>query len=222
MPTVCRMFSGSIRLPSASEVSGSATGGEKPLTTTGTATATSIAASGSASRSAFSAPRRSTARTASASSIGAEPGEAADAELGGESAAGERQRDRVPRAGVIAQEGRGERRRERHENRRADLLDAAPERVAEEQGGLGGDEDGEGTRPGAREKATDQLPEREREHRREEGGIGLEEPGDLTADDLCPRPERQEGPDRVAAPSRTSASPRSWMARGSRGRGRAP
>ena len=69
-----------------------------------------------------------------------------------------------------------------------ELLDPAPERVAEQDRRLRRDESGERSHRPQRDERLEQRVQREREHRREERDVRLEDPGEVVADERCPIP----------------------------------
>ncbi len=87
---------------------------------------------------------------------------------------------------------------ERQEEGRRQLLDAAPQRVAVEQRGLRADERSQrGDRRGAHERAQDRV-EAQGECRSATCQVGLEDPGDVEADERAPDAREHERTERVA------------------------
>ena len=111
-----------------------------------------------------------------------------------------------PRAAGRASSGRPRPERPGHERRRAarssqasgELLDPAPQRVAEEERRLAATKAASARSGRSGTSGPSERVQREREHRGEERDIGLEEPGEVLAEELVPDAERQ-GARRVAA-----------------------
>ncbi len=128
-----------------------------------------------------------------------QPDQAAEAEHADQGGGGQGKQGGVTARGSGAHRGRRQRHGQGYAGRRPHLLHPAPERVAEEQGRLSGDEGGEGAQAGAAQHPAEDLPEAQREHRGEKADVGLEDPGQISADQLLGRAEGNEDADRVTA-----------------------
>ena len=95
-----------------------------------------------------------------------------------------------------------EHREQREEPGSGELLDPAPERVAEQDRRLCRDEGGECSHRPQRDERLEQRVQRERQHRGEERDVRLEDPGEVVADEGVPDPDRHQDARRVADPER--------------------
>ena len=103
------------------------------------------------------------------------------------------------------------------------LLDPAPERVAEQDRRLRRDEGRECSHRPQWDERLEQRVQRERQHRGEERDVRLEDPGEVVADERVPDPDRHQDARRDSRPRAWSpASPRTSTARARRGRARVP
>ena len=82
--------------------------------------------------------------------------------------------------------------------RRRLLLDTAPQRVAVEDRGLRGHEDGERAQRRRLDEPGRDRVQGQREQCAEERDVGLEQPGGVGSQELVHHPERREGADRIA------------------------
>ena len=127
-----------------------------------------------------------------------EPDEPAVAESRQQRGAGDGDRRKDSRRGRRAQGRADHRRGEGDHPGRGHLLDAAPQRVTEQEGGLGGDEGRERRDPTLPKRSRDRSIQREREHRAEEREVGLEQPGHVLTGERPADAERQKGAYRVS------------------------
>jgi len=150
------------------------------------------AGSGERQRPEARAPTKDGARDHSADRH--EPDERADAQNADECRRGDTEReerqDAPPRVEGVARKGGGE----RDEGGRGHFLDAAPERVAVEEGGLRGEQRGERARRSRGEDQACEPVEREAEERRQEGDVGLKDPRGVLADERAPTPSGRREP----------------------------